>query len=172
MTGRDESFERVYNEIFPVLFRVAYHITGDQASAEDLCQEAFIRYYNRTSPLKTLNDAKYWLIRVVKNLSYNLQKRKGREQKAYTLVYNEPKPAMPDGEGEFLKEETSQLIREALQQLPEKLRLPLVLKEYGDLNYKEIGKILRISEGNVKVRIFRARTWLQQHLNQEDIHVS
>ena len=136
------------------------------------CQEAFIRYYNRTSPLKTLNDAKYWLIRVVKNLSYNLQKRKGREQRAYTLVYNEPKPVLLSGESEYLREETSRIVRNALQKLPERLRLPLVLKEYGDLNYKEIGKVLRISEGNVKVRIFRARTRLEQLLDQEDIDVS
>jgi RNA polymerase sigma-70 factor (ECF subfamily) len=41
--------------------------------------------------------------------------------------------------------------------LPENLRMVLVLKEYGLLNYKEIGRVLGISEGNVKVRVFRAR---------------
>jgi RNA polymerase sigma-70 factor, ECF subfamily len=167
-----ESFERVYEEVFPVLFRVAWHITGDRSAAEDLCQEAFIRYYNRTSPLRTLNDAKYWLIRVVKNLSYNYQKRKGREQSAYTQVFNEPKRELPDGETELLREETSQLVRKALEQLPPKLRSPVILKEYGGLSYKEIGKILRITEGNVKVRIFRARAQLQEYLDQEEIHVS
>ena len=137
---------------FPVLFRVAYHISGDRSAAEDLCQEAFIRYFNRTSPLRTMNDAKYWLIRVVKNLSYNYQKRKGREQNAYTKFYNEPKRELPDGETELLREETSQLVRAALEKLPPKLRSPIILKEYGGLSYKEIGKILRITEANVKVR--------------------
>lgn len=169
---RIESFERVYEEIFPVLFRVAYHITGDRSTAEDLCQEAFIRYFNRTSPLKTMNDAKYWLIRVVKNLSFNYQKRKGREHNAYTKAYNEPKPELPDGEEELLRQETSRLVRDALEKLPQKLRSPIILKEYGGLSYKEIGKILRITEGNVKVRVFRARTQLQNFLDQEDVHVS
>lgn len=169
---RIESFERVYEEIFPVLFRVAYHIVGDRGTAEDLCQEAFIRYFNRTSPLKTMNDAKYWLIRVVKNLSFNYRKRKGREHNAYTKAYNEPQPELRDGEEELLREETSQLVREALEKLPPKLRSPIILKEYGGLSYKEIGKILRISEGNVKVRVFRARTQLQKFLDQEDVHVS
>ena len=169
---RAESFERVYEEVFPVLFRVAYHISGDRSAAEDLCQEAFIRYFNRTSPLRTMNDAKYWLIRVVKNLSYSYQKRKGREQNAYTKFYNEPKRELPDGETELLREETSQLVRAALEKLPPKLRSPIILKEYGGLSYKEIGKILRITEANVKVRVFRARAQLQQNLDQEEIHVS
>ena len=167
-----ESFERVYEQVFPVLFRVAYHITGDRSAAEDLCQEAFIRYYNRTSPLRTLNDAKYWLIRVVKNLSYNYQKRKGREYFANTRVYNEPQRELPDGETELIRSETSRLVREALEMLPPKLRSPIILKEYGGLSYKEIGKILRITEGNVKVRVFRARSQLQTYLDQEGLDVS
>ena len=167
-----ESFERVYKEVFPVLFRVAYHITGDKNATEDLCQEAFIRYFNRATPLKTIDDAKYWLIRVVKNLSFNYQKRKGREQKANVKVFNEPQARMPDGEEEYLRTETSRMVRNALERLPPRLRSPIILKEYGGLSYKEIGKILRITEGNVKVRIFRARNQLQQYLDQEGIDVS
>ena len=44
--------------------------------------------------------------------------------------------------------------------LPEKLRVVLIFKEYGEMNYKEIGRVLGISEGNVKVRVFRAREQL------------
>jgi len=56
---------------------------------------------------------------------------------------------------------------EALEQLPENLRIVLVLKEYGELNYKEIGRALGISEGNVKVRVFRARERLSILLNSQ-----
>ena len=57
----------------------------------------------------------------------------------------------------LLKQETKAEIQEALGKVPENLRVVLILKEYAEMNYKEIGRILGISEGNVKVRIFRAR---------------
>ena len=67
----------------------------------------------------------------------------------------------------MLKKETREEVREALDKLPENLRIVLILKEYGELNYKEIGRSLGISEGNVKVRVFRARERLSGILNAE-----
>ncbi|MEW6550449.1 MAG: RNA polymerase sigma factor, partial [Spirochaetota bacterium] len=57
-------------------------------------------------------------------------------------------------------------------ELPEKLKTVLILKEYSGMNYKEIGKILGISEGNVKVRAFRAREALLAKLKKENGSVS
>ena len=51
------------------------------------------------------------------------------------------------------------------------MRIVLTLKEYSGLNYKEIGKILNISEGNVKIRVFRARQQLGEYLKKGEIHV-
>ena len=71
------TFREVYQQIFPVLIRIAFHITGDMTVSEDLCQEAFIKYHQRMIPFPNIDQAKYWLIRVVKNLSLNFEKRKG-----------------------------------------------------------------------------------------------
>jgi RNA polymerase sigma factor (sigma-70 family) len=59
------------------------------------------------------------------------------------------------------------MVQEALNRLPAKMRMVLILREYGDLNYREIAGILGISEGNVKVRAFRARERLAQLLDGE-----
>ncbi len=56
--------------------------------------------------------------------------------------------------------------------MPHKLKTVLVLREYGDLSYKEIARILRITEGNVKIRVFRARNLLGEIMNQEEVYVS
>ena len=165
------SFDTIYEHVFPLLFRIAYNITGDMSAAEDLCQEAFIRYFNRTSPLP-LEQAKYWLIRVVKNLSFNYEKRKYRERNAYSKVLNEPRQSVTSGETQLLRKETSVLVEEALKKLPPKLRIVLVLREFAGLNYKEIATVLGISEGNVKIRVFRAREQLSRLIDQEEIHVS
>lgn len=168
----DGGFHTIYAENYPVLVRIAYNITGNQPVSEELCQEAFIKYLDRNMPLPSREETRYWLIRVVKNLCYNHVKRSARELKAYTRVLNEPKLPEESGESMVLKRETYLLVRQALEKLPEKLQAPLVLKEYGDLSYKDIAQVLKISEGNVKVRIFRARSMLETLLDKEELHVS
>ncbi len=165
------SFEKLYNEVFPLVYKVAYHITGDGSIAEDVCQEAFIKYYNRPAPLPSLDDAKYWLIRVVKNLSFNYCKREGRKQKIFDRIKNDPAYTDDTGEKQLLLDETKKTVNEMLKLLPEKLRAPLVLREFAGLNYKEIAKVLGISESNVKVRIFRARENLQKMITIGDVYV-
>jgi RNA polymerase sigma-70 factor (ECF subfamily) len=150
-------FRRIYESAFPILFRVAYRIANSEEAAEDLCQEAFFRLYEKNMAFPNVEEAKYWLIRVVKNAALNYAKRKERERKAYQRAFREDVRKEETGESELVKQESKAEIQEALEKLPENLRIVLVLKEYAEMNYKEIGRILNISEGNVKVRVFRAR---------------
>lgn len=166
------SFKEVYDATYSLLIKIAFHITGDMEASEDLCQEAYLKYYTRKEPLPTVDQAKYWLIRVVKNLCYNYSKRKGREIRAYDKFGKEAKTFTEPSDISFLKAETGRLVQEALDKLPFSLRIVLILREYGGLNYKEIGSILKITEGNVKVRVFRARERLSELLKEDEIHVS
>lgn len=172
--GRQSSlgeFRRLYDSAFPVLFRVAFRIAGSEEAAEDLCQEAFSRLYEKDMAFPNAEEAKYWLIRVVKNAALNYAKRKERERKAYQKAFREDRREQETGEGAFIKEEDRLEVQRALDALPEKLRTVLVLKEFGDLNYKEIGRALGISEGNVKVRVFRAREKLAGMIGEDGVHV-
>jgi RNA polymerase sigma-70 factor (ECF subfamily) len=150
-------FKRLYDSTFQVLFRVAFRVTNSREAAEDLCQESFFRLYEKGMVFPNPEEAKYWLIRVVKNAALNYAKRKERERKAYQRAFREDHRKEETGEGLLVKKETSQEVQDALDKLPENLRMVLVLKEYAEMNYKEIGRVLGISEGNVKVRVFRAR---------------
>jgi len=150
-------FRRLYDLVFPVLFRVAFRVTNSTEAAEDLCQESFFRLYEKNMVFPNPEEAKYWLIRVVKNAALNYAKRKERERKAYQRAFREDYRQEESGEGLLVKKETSEEIQRALEKLPENLRMVLILKEYAEMNYKEIGRALGISEGNVKVRVFRAR---------------
>ena len=165
-------FRRIYDTTFPILFRVAYRIAGSEEAAEDLCQDAFFRLHEKEMTFPAPEEAKYWLIRVVKNASLNYAKRKDRERKAYQKAFKEDRRIQETGESEFLKKETRGEVREALDKLPEPLRMVLILKEYGEMNYKEIGRTLGISEGNVKVRVFRARERLAVLIGKDGAYVS
>ena len=169
---KNEAINELYETVFPILFRVAYRIAGSEEAAEDLCQETFFRLYEKNMEFPNPEEAKYWLIRVVKNAALNYAKRKMREKKAYQRVFREDSRVEETGEVQLLKKETRDEILKALEQLPENLKTVLILKEYGELNYKEIGRTLGISEGNVKVRVFRARERLAGLLTEDGSHVS
>jgi RNA polymerase sigma factor (sigma-70 family) len=167
----DADFRALYDEVSPILFRVAYRIAGSQEAAEDLVHEAFIRFWEKKIPFPSRDEAKYWLIRVVKNASLNHAKRSGRERKAYDRALRELGPESDNGEKALIREESRAEVIEALAKLPKPLRETLVLKEYGELNYKDIGRTLGITESNVKVRVFRAREKLAILLKEAG-HVS
>jgi len=170
--GKDEIFQEVYSSNIDLLVRIVRRITNSESAAEDICQEAMVRYYDRIGKVPTGIEARYWLIRVSKNLAFNYTKRKERERKAYQKYLDNPDmQEYTDGDKELLQEETKKLVQEALDKLPEKLRMVLILKEYSEMNYKEIGEALKISESNVKVRVFRARKQLAGLLKKDEVYV-
>lgn len=185
-------FDRIFAQNAELLLRIAVRITNDWESAEDVVQEAFSKLIEKRMQFPSDADARFWLIRVVKNGAINWSKRKVREFKAYEHWWNAETTqarttaiAAPGGEGqnqdagtdqsaehEIIMRESADEVRAALMKLPEKLRVVLILKEYEGMNYKEIAKVLGITEGNVKVRAFRAREALLVQLKAGGSHVS
>lgn len=166
------AFKALYDDTFMMLWRVARRITNSDEAAEDVVHDSYIKAVERWSMFPTRDDAKYWLIRVVKNNALNWIKRKGREQKVYQRYFKELDVASESPEDQALKAEASEGMRRNLDRLPEKFRMVLVLKEYGLLNYKEIGRVMGISEGNVKIRVFRAREALATMMLEDGNDVS
>ena len=160
----EEHFRRIYDEVFPIVMRVVWRVTNDQEVAEELSHDAFIKLYERIDHFPDADQAKYWLIRVAKNHALNHVKRKVRERRAYERVLAQPVTPIASGADNLVREETSAEVRAALDKLPEKLRVILIMKEYTEMNYKEIAKALDITEANVKVRVFRARQKLGEIL--------
>ena len=162
-----QGFNEVFDAWSPLLFRIVYRMTGRRETAEEIVQEAFIKYYERRDVLPTDEGLKYWLIRVARNLTLNHEKRKGRERRALERVFHEPAPRSEKPALDRMTDaESAADVQTALLKLPENLRTVLVLKEYAGFAYAEIGKMMNISEGNVKVRVFRARAGLAQLLKE------
>jgi RNA polymerase sigma-70 factor (ECF subfamily) len=162
-----QGFSEVYKAWSPLLFRIVYRMTGRREAAEEIVQETFIKYYERRDSLPTDEGLKYWLIRVARNLTLNHEKRRGRERRALERVFHEPAPKAEKGALETLTDaESVGDVQKALLLLPENLRTVLILKEYAGFAYAEIGAMMNITEGNVKVRVFRARARLAQLLKE------
>lgn len=162
---RDERFEQVYNESFSIVYRMVYRLTGDSAVAEDICHEAFLKYYPRVDTIPDNKQALYWLLRVAKNMTYNFLKKKQREGKLLNRLYKESPYKDKSEESRFIDQESAEEVRAKIEELPYKLRVPLVLREYEGLSYRDIAEVMNITENNVKIRIFRARNKLAELLS-------
>ena len=168
-TNRDD-FRKVYDANYTLLMQVVMHIVYNQEIAEDLVQEAFERFYVKNISFPTMDEAKYWLLRVSKNLALNHIRRNKREIQLVEKVKKLPGETANffDSSKAVIEEEERRNVREAVNSLPENLRSVIQLKEYSGLDYKAIGKVLGISETNVKVRVHRARKKLEEILAAED----
>lgn len=165
-------FDTVYSDVFPILYRVVLRIVGNRESAEEVCHDAFVRFYQNSTKLPDEQQARYWLLRVGKNLAFNLSKRRTRERRAFERAWHEPPVSQERIEDSTLRDETKEVVRRAIEQLPRNLREVIILKEYGDLAYAEIAQTLGISIANVKVRAYRAREQLSRILEVDDVHFS
>ncbi|MDR3171259.1 MAG: RNA polymerase sigma factor [Treponema sp.] len=150
-------FRTLYNQVFPIIFHVTRSICHDAEAAEDICQETFIRFIEKTPVIPNKDEIKYWLIRVAKNIALNYVKHKKVERNVTTRLRYEEKITIKTGEILLLQEETRRELKMILEELPSSYFKVIILKEYGEFNYREIGRILGISEGAVKIRVFRAR---------------
>ena len=168
-TDRDD-FRRIYDENYHLIIQVIMHIVYNIEIAEDLTQEAFERFYVKNMTFPSEDDAKYWLIRVAKNLALNHVRRTKREIELVEKARHNPSLSVEsrDAAQVAVEADEKRVVRTAIESLPENLRLVIQLKEYSGLDYKAIAKVLGISETNVKVRVYRARKKLEEALSTED----
>jgi RNA polymerase sigma-70 factor (ECF subfamily) len=156
-TEERQLFDEAYRTLFATVFRVAYRISGDTGLAEDLTHEAFLQLLRAERLPPTIAETKYWLLRVVRNLSLNLETRRGRERRAYQRAQHLMPDQQPSTADEAVAAQLRSEVQLALDSLPPEMRTILTLREYGDLSYREIASVMLISESNVKVRLHRAR---------------
>lgn len=164
----EKDFRRAYEAIITTVYKVAYNVVGERAAAEDICHDCFIKAHEKALVFSSEDEAKYYLIRMVKNASINFVRRRSCEKRAYEKVFRERKDVTSSEEEEAIRNEEADFLRAALEKLPDSLKSAIILKEWTELNYKEIARVLAISEGNVKIRVFRAHQRLKKLLGGKD----
>ncbi len=147
---------QVYREHYRSLVRFLYRRIGDQARAEDLAQEAFVRALEHEP-----DKPRAWLFTVAANLARDEGRRSSVRRRHLTLIKAEAeaRPPEPGPEVALERRETIQKVRAALDQLSDRDREALLLWEEG-FNYDEIANVLGLSRGSVGTTLARARTRL------------
>jgi RNA polymerase sigma-70 factor (ECF subfamily) len=163
--GDAESFEVLLDRHRKPLVGFFVRMVRDQALAEDLAQEAFLRVYQARRRFRPEAKFTTWLYRIATNLALNaLRDRKGvRAMSAGDGDSSEGNAPMdqlsdsrPTVEQELLLSERERTIRQAVESLPDNQRAAVILHKYQDVDYRQIGNILGVSESAVKSLLFRA----------------
>lgn len=156
-----------------MVFTTAIRLLGNQADAEDVSQDVFLKAYERFAELKESQTAGGWLKTVTRNLCLNHLTRYRSRWRFFSEMLSErdeqedtaPEWAAPDThEQTVATDDHRQLLEAALQKLPEAQRVPLVLYHFEDLSYEDIAARLRVSLSKVKTDIHRGREALRRKL--------
>lgn len=168
-----QQFEAFMQRYQNMVFSTAMRLLANNAEAEDIAQEVFLKAYERFDQLRDSPTAGGWLRKVATNLSLNhLSRYRARWSFFSEMFSNKPDEdeievefAAPDNlEQELADADRHQLVEQALQKLPPAQRVPLVLYHLEGLRYEEIAAQLNVSLGKVKTDIFRAREALRRKL--------
>ena len=160
MASEDEEFTMLFQDFYPSLCRFLECLLGGRAPlAQDLAQESFLQLHRTAWGTLPAGEARFWLYRVARNMAIN-EFRKSNTR--FDRVVEAMRPRTHNPEQEYETQERQALVLEMLQSLPEDQRAALLLREQEQLSYKEIGRVLNVSESKVKVDIFRARASLRE----------
>ena len=168
----DLTWENIVEQHSARVYRLAYHLTGNQHDAEDLTQDVFIRVFNSLSQYKP-GTFEGWLHRITTNLFLDRMRRKKRIRFDYMADDDAAVPTSASfdrfersgqPEDAFEMSHFGDDIIQALAELPPEYRAAVVLSDIEGLSYEEIAATLGIKMGTVRSRLSRARAKLRESL--------
>lgn len=170
--GNSASFDLLLQRYRTPLVNFLYRIVRDSGAAEDLAQEVFLRVYRARDRYAPSAKFTTWLFRIATNLALN-NIRDTRHQKMEVSLdapvkEDEQVMELPAPEKcvdqMMLERDRADFIRSAVEALPEKQRIAVMLHKYEEMDYTEIAKVLQCSESALKSLLFRAYETLRVQL--------
>jgi RNA polymerase sigma-70 factor (ECF subfamily) len=153
-----------------------YRMVHNQAVAEELAQEVFLRVYRARDSYRAEAKFTTWLYRIATNLAVNNARDTKQERSAQTIYLDAPDPETgttpdvadddPSVEQRLMKDERMAAIRNHVMALPERQRMAVLMHKYQGMDYKQIGDVLKLSESATKSLLFRAYQTLREKLKE------
>jgi RNA polymerase sigma-70 factor, ECF subfamily len=172
--GNMDAFDILLAKYRKPIISFMYRMVHNQAIAEELAQEVFLRVYRSRETYRAEARFSTWLYRIATNLGVNHARDTRYERTAQTVQLDEPDPetgttpdladAVPTVEAQMLRRERMNAIRQHVMALPERQRTAVLMHKYEGLDYKSIGEVLKLSESATKSLLFRAYQTLREKL--------
>jgi RNA polymerase sigma-70 factor (ECF subfamily) len=171
-----EAFDKLYRDHVDLIYRYAYRLCGDMESANDLVQETFLNAFRGMNAFRGDAQVSTWLYTIASRAAMRLRrKRKGAPERELSL-----EEFIPTSDGEFRlqipiegltpeqaleNKELREALDHAINKLPKKYRIALVLRDMEGLSAKGVSGIMGLSERAVKSRLHRARLFVRRELS-------
>ena len=171
--GDRAAFDVLMRKYYARILNFIYRFVGNREISEDLAQDVFLRVYKSASSYRPKSKFQTWLYTIAKNACLNeVRRNKGLFRSLGETLHPEDrefnprmagqKSAAPDED--LIRAEKIRVIRVAIQQLPEKQRIAVILRRYEEFSYKDIASTLNISDKAVKSLLNRAKENLRMRL--------
>jgi len=172
--GDEAGFNYLVGKYYRAMIHFLFRMVHNQAVAEELAQEVFLRVYRSRESYRAEAKFTTWLYRIATNLAVN-HARDTRHERAVQNVYldspDEETGTTPDvaddeptAEQHLLREERMAAIRKHVMALPERQRMAVLMHKYQGMDYRQIGEVLKLSESATKSLLFRAYQTLRDKL--------
>lgn len=170
-SGKQKEFEREALVHLDTLYSVALRLTGNASDAEDLVQDTVTKAYRAWDKYEPGTNCRAWLVTIMRNTFINQYRRRSKRPSAVQYdavedisVFEQVQDRDP--EGSFFHFIVDDEVKQAIEELPEEFRMPVVLSDVEGMSYAEVAEVLDLPVGTVKSRLFRGRRRLQQRLYQ------
>ncbi len=166
-----ETHEKFFRDnILPLkdkLFRIALRITFDRAESEDIVQDTMIRAWDKREEWQTIDSIEAFCMTVCRNLAIDRSQKVEAKNLELTPEISEQKETA-DPDDRLASDERVEIIYKLMNQLPPPQREIMELRDIEGMSYKEISKVLNLSEEQVKVYLFRARQKIKKSFTNID----
>jgi RNA polymerase sigma-70 factor, ECF subfamily len=169
LAGETALFEILMRRYNQRLYRVSRVILRDDAEAEDVMQDAYVRAYEHLHQFAGKAAFATWLTRIAIHEALARKRRRGRQEELDALPMNGEsmsimKSSDPNPEDATASSQARELLEHAIEKLPEAYRTVVVLREVEDMSVAETASSLRVTEAVVKTRLHRAHAMLRKEL--------
>ncbi len=172
--GDDSCYNYLIEKYRQPIIHFMFRMVRNQAIAEELAQEVFLRVYRSRQTYRAEARFSTWLYRIATNLGVNHARDTKHERSAQTVYLDEPDPETgttpdvadptPSVEQDLVRDERMKAISQHVMALPERQRTAVLMHKYQGMDYKEIGDVLKLSESATKSLLFRAYQTLRERL--------
>jgi RNA polymerase sigma-70 factor (ECF subfamily) len=173
-SGNMAAFDVLLAKYRKPIVHFMFRMVHNQAVAEELAQEVFLRIYRSRETYRAEARFSTWLYRIATNLGVNHARDTRHERSASTVYLDEPDSetgttpdvadSAPSAEAGLLRRERMNAIRQHVMALPERQKTAVLMHKYEGMDYKQIGEVLKLSESATKSLLFRAYQTLREKL--------
>ena len=159
------------NDVLPlkdVLYRLALRITLNHEEAQDIVQDTLIKVWNKRDDWQSLDNIEAFSMTICRNLALDALKKKGNNNESLEKEQIDTPDRTSNPHELMIQKDRIEMVRRLVNQLPEKQRSCMQLRDFEGKAYKDIAQILGITEEQVKVNIFRARQTIKQQFSKAD----